>query len=715
MNNIRKTFAGFLVFGMLATFAFGQKGATTVSAQSQDFSSTARNLSVDDFSDEVEVSYDELGVSITQSTITSTSQSLTVSFRSKTLSGFKTAIGNYYVGIDDPNYTGDASEPAAEGYDVFDEESGLPLFEGYVAYIVGSQSSENNKNIYLPTKLTYAGHLAIRITYIAAGAVTATGYHEGTIDIDSAWTFESGGETFNRITNIYIPNTINKVESGAFTGMPTDGSVVIHYEGNSLPASVFEDGWVDADTSDTNLFDVSADSYDKKNNKNAKYGGSVNLPDPLGRPLNFVLGYIDEDTNKKYPLTIQYDLVTTTDGSTTRETKIEELELVNTSHSHYDACGNIANLSYTRTMGYKLGPGQSIDDSSIIFHNILKADDSGDTTVIDFDHRYFAKPLIAYSEKQTIDNIVHVRASTNSSFMGYSLFKLKMDKNLSIVSIRYPQPHSLYLDVKTDMYEQNKDAIKSGKTKIRYSLYNLYNSFYHFQYIGSNGALKDITVPIKSTISYQVLENNSDNLVSVLVKNSDIAPDFKPEKVRLFELQNITIMMDLITINDSGSVSNLGSKSAISYKFAYITIIDTKSDISVFNWDLFMILFFVGYIALFAIAAFVTYKIMKEKFKNDEFRRVNGKKFTKQAILSGLGLGEVLLAVLFLIMRTSGFRNTIVVFNPTDPFLIATAIVALIIIGYFIVYLVKLIKAEKERRKAIRLKLNEDVEDDGTN
>ena len=106
---------------------------------------------------------------------------------------------------------------------------------------------------------------------------------------------------------------------------------------------------------------------------------------------------------------------------------------------------------------------------------------------------------------------------------------------------------------------------------------------------------------------------------------------------------------------------------------------------------------------------------MKEKFKNDEFRRVNDKKFLKQAIIGGLGLGEVVLAILFLIMRTSGFKNTIVVFNPTDPFLIVTAIVGLIIVGYFIVYVIKLIKAEKERRKAIRLKLNEDVEDDGTN
>ena len=40
---------------------------------------------------------------------------------------------------------------------------------------------------------------------------------------------------------------------------------------------------------------------------------------------------------------------------------------------------------------------------------------------------------------------------------------------------------------------------------------------------------------------------------------------------------------------------------------------------------------------------------------------------------------------------------------------------AMIIVGYFIKYLVGVIKANKERRRIIKLKLNEDIEDDGTN
>ena len=173
--------------------------------------------------------------------------------------------------------------------------------------------------------------------------------------------------------------------------------------------------------------------------------------------------------------------------------------------------------------------------------------------------------------------------------------------------------------------------------------------------------------------------------------------------------------MDLQGTSSAGTVVSLGNKSSVSYRFAYITVFDNDRALSVFNWNLFLIFFVIGYVVLYSAASFFLFKFMKEKFKNDEFRRVNNKKFLKSAIIGGLGSVVVVLSILFIIMRTSGFRNTIVVFNPVDPLLIATTIAALIITGYFIVHMVKLIKAEQERRRAIRLRLNEDVDDDGTN
>ena len=708
MNNIRKTMSRLLMLGLtvgFSFFAFSQKldGFSANYAEGEETTSlgetSGRIYTAADFAGEEEASSEELTASIVQSTTTDSSQSLNISFRSKTLVGFKTGRGNYIVTITDPNFTGEPSSPVPEGYDKYDEESGLPILEGTVSFVIGGGQ---NKEVCLPSTLTQAETFVIKVTGIEANCVTANGeeYNGKNRWVDV--TVVEGKEIKNpRITSIYIPNTIEHVAKNAFTGVPAD--VTIAYEDESLPEGVFEDGWTDAAT-------ITYGTYKTKSLKKANVGGTADdLVDELGRPISFVLGCQKDNkhTGEEYdrPLVIQYDKVT--NGQ--RETIYEALPLTNTVGNSYDSVGKISSLVYSRLLGYKLGPGESIDDESIIFHNIMKASND---SVIDTSKTYWIKPVIGYSEKQDLSHLVTFKSTGSSTFAGFSMFTLSMDKNLSITSDKYPEPHSLYLDVKQDLYEQNKLQIEKGNTVIRYSLYNLYLSSYHFIYEGSNGELKDITVPISTVISYQTLDHDKGNKVSILLENKKVAPDFSAEKVRTFELVNITIQMDLFATSSSGSTTVLG-KSAISYKFAYITVRNDVKE-TVFNYNIFLVIFFVAYIALFAVAAFVLYKVLKEKYKNDEFRRVNDKKYVKKALLYGAGSTLIVAAIVFIAMRVGGFANTIVVFNPTDPLLIIFSIVGMIVGGYFIVQAIKAIKVGRERRKAIRLRLNEDVEDDGT-
>ena len=705
MKNIRKTLSHLLLLGLTVGcgfFAFSQKldGFTANYAEGeQQAESQKRVYTASDFAGEEEASSEELTASIVQSTTTDSSQSLNISFRSKTLVGFKTGRGNYIVTITDPNFTGEPSSPVPEGYDKYDEDSGLPILEGVVSFVIGGGQ---NKEVCLPSTLTQAETFVIKVTGIEANCVTANGeeYNGKNKWVDV--TVVEGKEIKNpRITSIYIPNTIEHVAKNAFTGVPAD--VTIAYEDESLPEGVFEDGWTDAAT-------ITYGTYKTKSLKKANVGGTADdLVDELGRPISFVLGCQKDNkhTGEEYdrPLVIQYDKVT--NGQ--RETIYEALPLTNTVGNSYDSVGKISSLVYSRLLGYKLGPGESIDDESIIFHNIMKASND---SVIDTSKTYWIKPVIGYSEKQDLSHLVTFKSTGSSTFAGFSMFTLSMDKNLSITSDKYPEPHSLYLDVKQDLYEQNKLQIEKGNTVIRYSLYNLYLSSYHFIYEGSNGELKDITVPISTVISYQTLDHDKGNKVSILLENKKVAPDFSAEKVRTFELVNITIQMDLFATSSSGSTTVLG-KSAISYKFAYITVRNDVKE-TVFNYNIFLVIFFVAYIALFAVAAFVLYKVLKEKYKNDEFRRVNDKKYVKKALLYGAGSTLIVAAIVFIAMRVGGFANTIVVFNPTDPLLIIFSIVGMIVGGYFIVQAIKAIKVGRERRKAIRLRLNEDVEDDGT-
>ena len=716
MKHIKKTVSRFVLLGLSALcgfFAFSQlkQHSTPLFAQEESSLTQKRVYTEADFADEEEVDYEQLGVKLIESTTTETSQSLNFSFQSKTLVAFTTAKKNYIVNITDPNFTGEPKEPVASDYagetiEVEDSTDAgktqtLPLLEGTVIFVIGGQ----NKDVYLPSTLTRAGKFVVKVTSIAANCVTVDGsQYNG----KNAWIDPK--TSAQRITSIHIPSTVETVEAGAFTGVPASG-VSITYEGSSIPSG-FEAGWTDMDVNKVEL-----NSTIKDTNKNASVGGDpvTDIPDEHGRPVNFVLGcqpdgvdYVGQEYDR--PLVIEFEKVTMVNGVENRQKVFDELPL-ETKNSPYDSVGKISAYAHSRLVGYKLNQGETIDDTSIKFHNIMKfVNEQGEIIT---GKRYFAKPKIAYSEKLDLSRLVTFKASYNSTFVGYSMFSLSMDKNLSITSDKYPEPHSLYLDVKPDIYENNKAKIAAGTAVIRYSLYNLYSSFYHFVYEGKDGNLKDITIPISSVLYNQTLNDDKDNKVSVIIKNSDVADDFSADKVRTFELVNITIQMDIFTTSDSGSQSKLG-KSEVSYKFAYITVASNEK-ISVFSWDLFLIFFFIGFAVVFAVIAYVLYKYKKEKYKNDEFRRVNDKKYLRKAIIYGLGSLVIAAGLMFIFMRAVGFANTIAAFNPTDPLLIIFAIAGMIIGGYFIVLGVKAVRVEQERKKAIRLKLNEDVDDDGTN
>ena len=702
MKHIVKTVSRFLLLSLIlgcGLFALNQKDRvwTANYAEPESSSTTAKKYTEADFADEVEADPEELDVSLVQSNTTGTSQSLNFAFKSKTLVVYSTAKNDFIVNIFDPAFTGDSNNPVGEDFENYDEKTSLPILEGEIMFITGPTSPRDGGSITIPATLTLEDTFIVDVTTIAAHCLTADG-------AQNSW-YNFGDLKFEKV---YLPSSVVNVYENAFTGVPEQ--VTIYYEGTELPAG-FASGWTDRPAN------VVLGQYGKDSDRDRKVGNKIDdLVDEHGRPVNFCLGckqdgnkYVGEQYDR--PLVIQYDKITKENGvEVKKETIFDELPLSNSTGSAYDSVGRISSLDYSRLLNYKLGPNEEIDDNSIIFHNIMKF---GKGTEIDTDKRYFAKPTIKYNEKIDISRIVSFKASSNSTFAGYSMFSLTMSKNLDIVSEKYPEPHSLYLDVKTEAYEQNRNKIENGLTEIRYSLYNLYLSSYRFVYEGKGGELKEVIVPISTAISYQTLDKDSNNKIAVLLKNKDVASDFSAEKVRTFELVNMTIQMDLLATSDSGTKSVL-AKSQASYKFGYITVVDDQK-ISVFNWNIFLLIFLVVFIALYVAGSFVLYKVKKEKYKNDEFRRVNDKKYLKSAFLYGGGFLVIAYAIIFIFMRAVGFANTIVSFNPTDPLLIAFAIAGMIIGGYFIVLAIKAIKTEKERRRAIRLRLNEDVADDGTN
>ena len=600
MKHIVKTVSRFLLLGAVACcgfFALQSNSQSYTPAFADEGATATKQYSEADFADEEQASSGELAVSLIESTTTSTSQSLNFSFKTITLEGWKTSRANYIVSITDPNYTGNQNEPVPEDFDgeyaEVENSSGeietLPVLEGAVSFVLGSNTN-TNKQVRLPSTLTRESSFVIKVKTITSHCVTADGAE---YNGKNTW-YNDNNEL--KITSIYIPDTIETVEPHAFTGVPAEG-VTINYEGASIPEG-FADDWTDAVSIEFNKSIGSSFKY-------ANVGGKV---DDMSKPANFILGCQPSERRpgEQYnrPLVIQYDKIQA-DGS--RKTIYEALPLTAAARGEYDSVGEISSLSNSRLLSYKLGPGESIDDDSIVLHNLMK---STDDVQIDTNTTYWVKPHIKYHEKLDLSKLLSFKAAGNSTFAGFSIFSLTMDKNLSITSEKYPEPHSLYLDVKSDIYEQNKLQIEKGTTVIRYSLNNLYLSSYRFVYQGNGGQLKEAIVGIDSVITYQILESDKNNKVSILVENKKVAPDFSAEKVRTFELTNVTVQMDLFTTSNTGSTSVLG-KSAITYKFGYITVRNDEK-LNVFNWNIFLIIFFLAFVALYAIGAFVLYKVLKE-------------------------------------------------------------------------------------------------------
>ena len=739
MKNSKKLFSGLLTLGFLmcSVVACKAKDAPMLGAQlaSVRNNNLEKSWEAADFADEDAIDDELLRVTLTQSTTTDNSQLYNINFKAKSNIGFSTRTNNFIVQINDENFSGDIKNPIKEDvidtfdskYTIVDEngnEMEVPMFNAVVSFIYGPKKEDEgslpNKKIYIPTHVIRQfgeKSFVMNVTAISEGAVS----EKGSLDFDknNTWTYKKSGKVLPRINEIFIPNTIHTIEANAFTGVPED--VIIHYEGLELPANC-DENWTDAKPEQIEISEGNFKKTSVKTGELVEADRDVNVSsvnEDIGDPESFIVGYKPNDLypGEEYikPLVVEYKSSINGGEAVTKYKQID----VASPRNNYDGVGGIGSLTFARSVVLDLAEGEVVDDSSVIVHNIfgIIEDDVNHTYTINPAEHYYAKPAKGYTEKTNLGYLVSVDQGSHSTFCGFTRYSFYLNKNLKYKSAAIPEEHSYYLDVKGKIYENNKISIDKGETYIRYSLYNLYKASYRFYYV-SNGVLKKVDVPVTlpSGITYQTLDKTNSNLVSCLVKDSEItalAPDFATNKVVKFEVRDLTIQMDLF--KSAGTATIIG-KSAIAFTFGSLIAFDYgTSPKAPFNFNLLVGIFTAAFIAGYAALAVGLYFYLKNKYKNDEFRRVNKKKFIKSALIGGLGATILALAILFIIMRFTGFRNTIITFNPADPFVIIFAIAGIIAFGYFVVVMVKMIKAEKERRKHIRLRLDEDVQDDGTN
>lgn len=758
MKNSKKLFSGLLTLGFLLSSVAALKTQDARFSATHAASLDGENAQLEwtdaDFADETIIDEEFLNVTLTQSTTTENSQLYNINFKAKSNIGFYTKTRNFIVQINDSNFSGNLDNPvkedaedSVEKYTFIDDEGKeveAPLFNSVISYISGSkdETDKSNKNVYIPSYVVRKHNehpFAMKVTTILSGATTKKGSDD--YRNKNTWMYRGrvDGQRVDlpQILEIFIPHTVDTIEANAFTDVPTQPEdpesyqvpVKLHYEGLELPANC-DENWTDAPAEQ---IDVSEGNYKRQS---AKTGEMVDvdkevfvlsLDEDIGEAENFIVGYKQNEfyPGQEYnkPLVIEYN--STINGVTSK--KYKSLDVTSVRNS-YDGVGSIGSLSFGRSVIFDLAKGEEIDDDSIVIHNIYDVIDDADhfTYTIDLTpgHHYKAIPKKTYKNKTALSYLVNVDHGNHSTFCGYTRYSLYLSKNLKYTTPDNPTERSYYLDVKDKIYATNKASIDKGETYIRYSLYNLYKAIYRFYYLVNN-EVKYVDFPLTldeggtylpSGITYQTLDRDNGNVVACLVKDSDIkalAPDYSTSRLVKFEIRNLTIQMDLF--KSAGTATIIG-KSAAAFTFGCVTAIDYNGHAKApFNFNLLVGIFAGGFIVVYALLAVGLYFFRKNKYKNDEFRRVNTKKYVKSAIIGGLGATIFALAVLFIIIRFSGFRNTVVTYNPADPFVILFSIAGIIAFGYFVVVMVKTIKAEKERRKHIRLRLDEDVDDDGTN
>lgn len=556
-----------------------------------------------------------------------------------------------------------------------DEE--LPSYSGTVYKI--KNFSKRKKDVVIPSALRYTNKFLVKVVEIGYDVID---HKKDEI-----------------VTSITIPASVDTINHGAFTfpekvlypGTDKEQTVknttcVINIEGPKKTG--FYDGF--AEYPDNVHYEQ---PYEYNDGETPRVYGA---PQPFGKPsARYILGIVDSKYN--LPLKVTYDLKKA-DKTTTTITK--ELPIVSAQNA-YDGVGSgVGGGSYVRYVDLDILPGEEIIDETVYFTNIYAAVSEGETWIPDTTVQYYVHPKIEFSHRAILDEFINYSFSSVSKYMGYSTITLEATFK-----------DTPYKKFKPGIYGANEAKINSGEFYIRYRFTSLSALIYSFDYKGENGEMKHVDTQVETPPNQMILENKCN--ITFMFHDSEIADDFRIENVTNLDLLGLTITLDLFA-KDGGRAT---TRSEFSSRFARTNVIGADNDVAatVFDVNALIIWTVIGYIIAYVAASIAYFLYAKNKFKNDEFRRVKPKRFIKNAVYGLLGTLLTILTIMFITIRSTVLANNLIVFNPTDAFIICFTIVDLIVVGYAAKTLVQRIKAYNIQKRNAALKIDEDVADDGTN
>lgn len=639
-------------------FANKQESAAAVSPVRRLLDTRQETYSEEDFASDAAPA--DFSIEIKSATSTPRSKRVKVSFASKAIEGMRDATGLFYIVVDDVRYSGNSSNPVANPDDFAEGEE--IVFNGYTIS-VDPEGTPTATDIFIPE-------------YLRRGQ---------TWKVKNLSIVEHAGTTYGEAKNIYIPQMIETVAKDAFINVPND--VTFYVEHASKPEG-WDDEWCDGGQVVWGYTGIPANKKSVARNSSTRQFGEVS---------DYYLGYVDE-TNEEYnkPLVVSYNV---TDKNGQENTKWEVLPIESTIN-HFDGIGlNLGKNSLDRNIELDFEEGETLDYHSITFYNIYPIVSETDKKP-DLTKPYHSVAKKKFDEEYHIANYLKYRFEATSTFLGYTAVTMYVDKV-------NPSP---YLTEMEAVYNEKIDFINSGRYVLRYAFYNLSACVYEARYM-HNGEIVESKVKVKTPITAFSIDKDTNNQITFLIKNSDVGKGFDVSKLKEFDISGLTLNMHLFDLENNVKVG----RTETTKTFGLIEVKPASSSLKLFSIDVFYAIIFPVYFLIYAAVCTVLYFVLREKNKNDEFKRMKTKPFIIKSVISGVCSSIVLLAVLSIILRLTAFNNSITVFNPLDVFIVFAGILSVIIIGYFIRYVYISIKNNLHRRQVLRLKLNQNNDDDGTN
>ena len=258
--------------------------------------------------------------------------------------------------------------------------------------------------------------------------------------------------------------------------------------------------------------------------------------------------------------------------------------------------------------------------------------------------------------------------------------------------------------------ETNLPSILKGEIRFRYTLTQFNAASLVIVYKKGN-EVKNKELPISSPSDVIEIANDKNNVVSFLVNNSKL-DGIDTKNILAVGVSGVTVNVHLYNTASHNVVQNTQYLNV----FGNIEVLPySEQELKCFDANVYLIVFFLTLTLVYAVATIVLFFYKKNKYKNDEFRRMRPKAYFKSAAMGFLGLLLITASINFIILRFGVFNSTVPTYNPIDAFVIGFTIFGAIAFGLFIKFFIGAIKLAKHRREVARLHLDKDVVDDGTN